>query len=161
MIPVVDWSAKFVSRSSWYASTLPVTTAAPTSVAPSISSTAMWTGFRPATTSTAADAHHDHEHRAEVVLGVHDRHHRAREPERDREPPRVEIAPVLVAVARDRDDQRDLGDLGRLELERPDLEPRLGTLVVAADDEHGEEQRQDGEVRRAPTGRGCAGSRSP
>ena len=53
-LPAVDWSVKPVSRSIWYACTLPVTTAAPTSVAPSSNSTTMCTGLRPATTSTAA-----------------------------------------------------------------------------------------------------------
>ena len=89
----------------------------------------MCTGRSPATTSTA----HEHTPITSVVprsfcrstsaignAGDHDR---------DREPPRVEIAAMLVAVAGDRDDHRDLGDLRRLELQRPDLEPRLRALA--------------------------------
>ncbi len=45
------------------------------------------------------------------------------------EAPRVEITAMLVAVARDRDDDRDLGDLRRLELQRTEMEPGLRALV--------------------------------
>ena len=46
-----------------------------------------------------------------------ERHHREREDHG--EPPRVDVAAVLVAVAGERDDEAELRDLRRLELEPP------------------------------------------
>ena len=142
-MPLVDWSAKLVEPVELVPLTLPVTTAAPTRVAPSISSTAMCTGLRPATTSTAAA----HTMITSIVprscWSVHDRHHHGGERDGNREPPRVEIAAMLMAIARERDDDDDLRDLRRLELHRSDLEPRLRALVVAPEHEHACKQRQD------------------
>ena len=146
----VDWSAKLVSRSSWYAWTLPVTTAAPTSDAAEQEQHDDVHGLEAGNDEHRRRADHDHEHRAEVVLGVDERHDESREPDRHGDPPGVEIAPVLMAVARDRDHDHDLGDLRRLELERPDLEPRLRAAVVAAEYHHTREQRQHAEIEDRP-----------
>ena len=78
----------------------------------------------PATSTTAAT----HTHITSIVprsfCSITSAIGTAGERERDREPPGVEIAPMLMAVARERDDQHDLRDLRRLELQRPELEPR-------------------------------------
>ncbi len=68
----------------------------------------------------------------------------------DAEAPGVEIAAMLMAVAGDRDDQHDLGDLRRLELERPDLEPGLRALVVAAEHDDARQQREYREIDERP-----------
>ena len=116
-------------RSTRYAATFPVTTAAPTRVTPISTSTPMCTGLSPATTSTA----NEHTRITSVVPRSCCRNTSAiAKPAiamRDREPARVEIVAMLMAVAGDRDDHDDLRDLRRLELQRPDLEPRLRALV--------------------------------
>ena len=83
---------------------------------------------------------HQHEVRAEVGL-QHDQPHRERaDHERDDEPSRGHAVAVHGAVAREHEDQEELGELARLELERADVEARLGALHVRADaqdrDEH-------------------------
>ena len=120
-------------RSTRYAATLPVTTAAPMSVTPISTSTPMCTGRSPATTSTE----NEHTRITSVVPRSCCRNTSAiaspASAIADREPPGIEIVAVLMAVAGDRDDHDELRDLRRLELQRPDLEPRLRALVPRAD----------------------------
>ena len=90
----------------------------------------MCTGRSPATTSTE----NEHTRITSVVPRSCWRNTSAitkpgeRDP--DRQAPGVEVVAMLMAVARDRDDHDELGDLRRLELQRPDLEPRLRALVA-------------------------------
>ena len=95
-------------------------------------------------------AHADHRGRTEVVLHEDEADGQRRDQHRDGEPPGVEIAAVLVAVTRDRDDHRDLRDLARLELQRSDVEPRLRALAGRADHQHTDEQREHREVAEHP-----------
>ena len=137
-------------RSTRYAATLPVTTAAPTSVTPISSSTPMCTGRKPATTSTE----NEHTRITSVVPRSCCRNTSAiiKPGERDahRQPTGVEVVAMVMAIARDRDDHHDLRDLRRLELQRSDLEPRLRALVARADHEHADQQREHGEVHERP-----------
>ena len=103
------------------------------------------------------DARHEHhggdddahdEHRAEVVLQHDQRHRHGCDAERDREPPRVEIAAVLMAIGGEHDHQDDLGGLRRLELQRPELEPGRRTVAAGADEAHGQQERQRREIQQ-------------
>ena len=76
-----------------------MTTAAPTSDAAEQQQHDDVHGLEPGDDEHRGRAHHDHEHRAEVVLGVDDRHDEPGETDRHRDTPRVEITAVLMAVA--------------------------------------------------------------
>ena len=64
--------------------------------------------------------------------------------EHDDEPPGVELAVEVGDHRRQRDDHHDLGELRRLQLERPELEPGLRALALAAEpgDHHQQEQQR-------------------
>ena len=137
-------------RSTRYAATLPVTTAAPTSVTPMSTSTPMCTGLSPATTSTAKEQTRITNVVPRSCCRNTSAIAKAGDREPDREPARVEIVAMLMAVARDRDDHRDLRDLRRLELQRPDLEPRLRALVALARHEHADQEREHRDIDERP-----------
>ena len=71
----------------------------------------------PAIASRPDDDHAEHERGPEVGLDQHQPDRHRREAERDGEPPRVELAPVLVEVAGEGDDDPELRELRRLQRE--------------------------------------------
>ncbi len=98
----------------------------------------------PATVSRPDDDHHEHEHRAEVGLEEHEPDRHRYECEDRGQAPRVELAAVLVAVAGERHDDPELGELRRLEREATgELEPRLVALDVRAERREHREQQGD------------------
>ena len=84
---------------------------------------------------------HQHQVRTEVGL-QHDQPHRQRaDHERDDEPAGVMSSRCIAQYAGEHEDQEELGELARLELERPDVEPCLRTLHVRADPQHRDEHQ--------------------
>ena len=105
----------------------------------------MWSG---------GDAGHEHErgrrrrtmseHRAEVVLHQDERHRMAASATAS-QPPGVEVAPMLVAKTRHRDDHDDLRDLDGWNCSGPTWNHAFAS-PAAPTNQHGEEQRQNREV---------------
>ncbi len=92
-----------------------------------------------------------HQRRPEVGLQEHEHHRRGREPDRCRD--RAQPAdPVLLLdeVAGDRNDEERLAELGRLELERPELDPALRPADGLREDEDEDHQRDRAAVDDAP-----------
>ncbi len=90
----------------------------------------------------------ENERRSQVGLDVDERERDGTEAEDDHEPSAVELSPVGRAVRGQANDERDLGDLGRLELVTAELEPRLRALAPRADRrEHGKQQQHGAHVQ--------------
>ena len=89
------------------------------------------------------------EERASEVVGDDDDEHRGA-PDRDEradvlEPALREGLPLLAQVAREEEDQADLRELARLELQRADADPQTDAVHALADSRHRrEEQQPDG-----------------
>ena len=155
-------STNEVNRSIWYCFRIPRFATAYT---PVIASNTQHEELAPGEAGRGEQPHDDddqHEHRAEVGLEEHepDRYRREREDRGDA--PRVELTAVLVAVAGERHDDAELGELRRLEREATrQLEPRLVTLDVRPERrEHREQAGRRSRCRRPSSGRADAGSRS-
>ena len=90
---------------------------------------------------------HQHQRRAEVGLH-HDQYQRRprRCPARPTSRRTVELLRVHRAVAGEHQEQEQLRELARLELERPDVEPSLRALDVDAEPQHRDEHEHGGAV---------------
>ena len=103
----------------------------------------------PAEEERAQDDGRVDQRRAEVGLFEDQRHERRGEPDHaQRRPPLRQPVPALGDEPREHDDEDDLPELGRLEVEEADLDPAPRAAHLLGQDEHGEEQDDDGAVER-------------
>ena len=90
---------------------------------------------------------HEHDERAEVGLQQDQTHRHSREGQRfDQRPQAQRLLAVVVEVRGEHQDQRDLGQLGGLELHRAEDDPRLGALDGVAEHQHVDQRQQGRDV---------------
>jgi hypothetical protein len=86
----------------------------------------------------------EHEVGAEVGLQIDQRHRHCSQAEHRGQTATVEVAAVGRAIRRHTHDQCELGPLGRLQLEAPELKPGLGAACARPDRREDEEQEEEG-----------------
>src|SRR5262249_38380573 len=80
---------------------------------------------------------------AEIGLLGHEQERHHHDQQRRRPPAQfLQVQARVVEEACEHERGRELGDLGRLELERAELDPALGTQALDADGEHGHERNE-------------------
>ena len=104
---------------------------------------AMYFGLAPATSSTPIAIEIEHRGRSEVGLEDHQHRRRADEQQPAEEPRVADLVAAFVGeVGGEHEQRRELGHLGGLEVERPEVERDPVAALTRADDE---QQRQDHE----------------